>query len=47
MHAAIEHVYTDGQKTTRDVGGKAGTEEFAQAVIAAMETSKEPVGASR
>ena len=29
MHAAIEHVYTDGQKTTRDVGGNAGTEEFA------------------
>ena len=47
MHAAIEHVYRDGQKTTRDVGGKVGTSEFADAVIGAMETSKEPVAASR
>src|SRR5690349_22636747 len=47
MHAAIENVYREGQKTTRDVGGKVGTSEFADAVIGAMETSKEPVAASR
>src|SRR3954463_15375317 len=47
MHAAIEHVYSEGQKTTRDVGGKAGTDEFADAVIEALETSNQPVGASR
>jgi len=47
MHAAIEHVFREGQKTTRDVGGKAGTGEFADAVIAALETSKEPAAASR
>jgi len=47
MHAALERVYSEGNKTTRDVGGKAGTSEFADAVIAALETSKEPVGASR
>ena len=47
MHAAIEQVYREGQKTTRDVGGKVGTSEFAEAVIGAMETSKEPVAASR
>src|SRR5213080_3154347 len=29
MHAAIEQVYREGQKTTRDVGGKVGTSEFA------------------
>src|SRR5579864_2404877 len=33
MHTAIEQVYREGQKTTRDVGGKAGTSEFADAVI--------------
>src|SRR5215469_16111211 len=38
MHAAIEQVYREGQKTTRDVGGKVGTSEFADAVIGAMET---------
>src|SRR5207237_690578 len=47
MQAAIEQVYSEGTKTTRDVGGKAGTTEFADAVIAALETSKEPVGATR
>jgi isocitrate dehydrogenase (NAD+) len=47
MHAALERVYREGTKTTRDVGGKAGTSEFADAVIAQLETSKEPVTAAR
>jgi isocitrate dehydrogenase (NAD+) len=33
---ALERVYRQGKHTTRDVGGKAGTEEFADAVIAAL-----------
>jgi isocitrate dehydrogenase (NAD+) len=33
---ALEKVYREGQHTTRDVGGKAGTEEFTDAVIAAL-----------
>jgi isocitrate dehydrogenase (NAD+) len=33
---ALEKVYREGKQTTRDVGGKAGTEEFADAVIAAL-----------
>jgi isocitrate dehydrogenase (NAD+) len=33
---ALESVYREGKHTTRDVGGKAGTEEFANAVIAAL-----------
>ena len=33
---ALEKVYRDAKHTTRDVGGKAGTEEFADAVIAAL-----------
>jgi isocitrate dehydrogenase (NAD+) len=33
---ALESVYREGKHTTRDVGGKAGTEEFADAVIAAL-----------
>jgi isocitrate dehydrogenase (NAD+) len=46
MHTAIEQVFREGQKTTRDVGGKAGTSEFADAVVAAMEMSKEPAAVS-
>jgi isocitrate dehydrogenase (NAD+) len=46
MHSALEQVYAEGKKLTRDVGGRVGTTEFADAVIAALETSKEPVGAS-
>jgi isocitrate dehydrogenase (NAD+) len=34
--AALEKTYRDGKHTTRDVGGPAGTNEFAEAVIAAM-----------
>jgi isocitrate dehydrogenase (NAD+) len=33
---ALEKVYCDAKHTTRDVGGKAGTAEFADAVIAAF-----------
>jgi isocitrate dehydrogenase (NAD+) len=33
---ALETVYREAKHTTRDVGGKAGTEEFAGAVIAAL-----------
>jgi len=35
---ALEKVYRDRDKLTRDVGGKAGTSEFADSIIAAMET---------
>jgi isocitrate dehydrogenase (NAD+) len=47
MHSALEQVFSEGKKTTRDIGGKAGTSEFADAVIAALETSKEPATAGR
>ena len=33
---ALEKVYREAKHTTRDVGGRAGTEEFADAVIAAL-----------
>jgi isocitrate dehydrogenase (NAD+) len=36
---AIEHVYRDRSKLTRDVGGSAGTSEFADAIIEAMESA--------
>jgi isocitrate dehydrogenase (NAD+) len=35
---ALEMVYRSREKLTRDVGGKAGTSEFADSVIAEMET---------
>lgn len=37
VHRAIERVYEAKQALTRDVGGTAGTDEFADAVIAALE----------
>jgi len=37
---ALEKVYRDRNKLTRDVGGKAGTSEFADSVIEAMESEK-------
>src|SRR5271156_5104431 len=40
---AIEDVYRDRSKLTRDVGGSAGTAEFADAIIAAMESPRQPV----
>jgi isocitrate dehydrogenase (NAD+) len=39
---ALEKVYRDRNKLTRDVGGKAGTSEFADSVIEAMESAVEP-----
>jgi len=33
---ALERVYREAKHTTRDVGGKAGIEEFADAVIDAL-----------
>lgn len=36
IQAALEKVYTEKKTLTRDVGGTAGTSEFADAVIAAM-----------
>jgi isocitrate/isopropylmalate dehydrogenase len=35
---ALERVYRDAKHTTRDVSGKAGTDEFAGAVIAALDS---------
>jgi isocitrate dehydrogenase (NAD+) len=42
---ALDYVFRDRTKLTRDVGGTAGTSEFADSVIAAMElqTSSAPV----
>ncbi|MDE3104241.1 MAG: isocitrate/isopropylmalate dehydrogenase family protein [Acidobacteriota bacterium] len=37
VQAALEAVYTDGRHLTGDVGGRAGTQEFADAVVAALE----------
>jgi isocitrate dehydrogenase (NAD+) len=39
IQKALEKVYREAKHTTRDVGGKAGTEEFADAVIAALNHS--------
>jgi isocitrate dehydrogenase (NAD+) len=36
---ALEKVYRDRDKLTRDVGGKAGTSEFADSIIEAMESA--------
>jgi isocitrate/isopropylmalate dehydrogenase len=36
LQNAIAHVYREGKHLTRDVGGSAGTAEFTDAVIAAM-----------
>ncbi|MCL5670448.1 MAG: isocitrate dehydrogenase (NAD(+)) [Acidobacteria bacterium] len=37
VEKAIQHVYLEGRHLTSDVGGKATTEEFTSAVIAALE----------
>ena len=37
---ALEKVYRTRDKLTRDVGGKAGTSEFADSIIEAMESSE-------
>ena len=36
VDAALIKVYREGKRTTKDVGGKAGTKEFTDAVIAAL-----------
>jgi isocitrate dehydrogenase (NAD+) len=38
---ALENVYRTRDKLTRDVGGKAGTSEFADFIIEAMATGDE------
>src|SRR3974390_58618 len=47
IDAALAHVYTERKHVTRDVGGKAGTSEFADAVIEALKTVPAPVMAKR
>jgi len=42
IRAALDHVYRDRSKLTRDVGGTAGTSEFADSVIEAMAMQKSP-----
>jgi isocitrate dehydrogenase (NAD+) len=41
---ALEKVYRDRDKLTRDIGGKAGTSEFADHVIEAMQSAQVTVG---
>ncbi len=36
IEAALEKVYREGKHVTRDLGGKAGTEEFTEAVVGAL-----------
>jgi isocitrate dehydrogenase (NAD+) len=36
IETALEQVYTEAKHTTHDVGGKAGTDEFTDALIAAL-----------
>jgi isocitrate dehydrogenase (NAD+) len=47
INAALAHVYTEKKHVTRDVGGKAGTSEFADAVIEALKTIPVPVPVAR
>ena len=39
IEAALARVYREAKHTTRDVGGKADTDEFTEAVIAALPPS--------
>ncbi len=39
IEAALKKVYLEGKHTTRDVGGTAGTDEFADAVIATLKSA--------
>jgi len=39
VEQALEEVFRKGDSTTKDIGGKAGTSEFADAIIAAMESA--------
>ena len=36
IETALEKVYGEAKHTTRDVGGKAGTDEFTEALIASL-----------
>src|ERR1700749_1410888 len=36
IEQAVDKVYTEGEHTTRDVGGKAGTAEFTDAIISSL-----------
>jgi isocitrate dehydrogenase (NAD+) len=45
VQAAMEQVYSEKKTLTRDVGGKAGTKAFADAVIAALPAKQPPVNA--
>jgi isocitrate dehydrogenase (NAD+) len=47
IDAALGHVYTEKKHVTRDVGGKAGTTEFADAVIEALQTIPVPAPVAR
>jgi isocitrate dehydrogenase (NAD+) len=38
IHKALVNVYKKAKHTTRDVGGKASTQEFADAVISALDS---------
>ena len=42
IEAALEKVYREGKHTTRDVGGRAGTNEFADFVIASLNSKVDP-----
>ena len=44
IHDGLEKVYRTKDKRTRDVGGKAGTSEFADSIIQFMETSTDVPG---
>ena len=46
-HAALAHVYTEKKHVTRDVGGTAGTSEFADAMIEALHTIPVPPPVTR
>jgi isocitrate dehydrogenase (NAD+) len=43
---ALEKVYRTREKLTRDVGGKAGTSEFADFIIEAMESEADASAAA-
>jgi len=43
VNTALHRVYRKKEKLTRDIGGNAGTSEFADAVIAEMQTSQAAV----
>jgi len=46
IRSALEKVYRDRDKLTRDIGGKSGTSEFADHVIEAMESAEVTVAQS-